>query len=379
MLYRRGRIWWFKFRVAGRVYRETTSTQSKTLAATVERKRRREVEEGINGVTRRRVPALFKVASSAWLESKRPRLAPKSHQIEKTNLSHLLPIFGRMLITDIQAEDIARYQQHRLDEGASPKTVNLEVGTVRGLLRKHRLWADIQPDVAMLTVLDNVGLALSADDEKKLLKACGDSRSRSLLPALTLALNTGMRYSEIRLLQCWQVDLIARRVKVGVSKTEAGTGRSIPLNDRATAVLKFWLSAFPDRTREDFLFPSERYGVAGNDRVPCVYNTDTSSPIKSWKEAWESAKRKAGVRCRFHDLRHTCTTRMLERGVPLAVVASVLGWSTATTVRMVKRYGHIGNVAQRQAVAVLDRVAIEGDGAQKEAQSEDERAEWTAN
>ena len=70
---------------------------------------------------------------------------------------------------------------------------------------------------------------------------------------------------------------------------------------------------------------------------------------------------------------------MLERGVPLAVVASVLGWSTATTVRMVKRYGHIGNVAQRQAVAVLDRVAIEGDGAQKEAQSEDERAEWTAN
>jgi len=46
---------------------------------------------------------------------------------------------------------------------------------------------------------------------------------------------------------------------------------------------------------------------------------------------------------------------------------------------MVKRYGHIGNVAQRQAVAVLDRVAIEGDGAQKEAQSEDERAEWTAN
>ena len=31
------------------------------------------------------------------------------------------------------------------------------------------------------------------------------------------------------------------------------------------------------------------------------------------------------------------------------------------------------------AVAVLDRVAIEGDGAQKEAQSEDERAEWTAN
>ena len=115
------------------------------------------------------------------------------------------------------------------------------------------------------------------------------------------------------------------------------------------------------------MFPAERYGAAGNTFAPCVYDTDTRRPIKSWKEAWESAKRKADVSCRFHDLRHTCVTRMLERGVPLAVVASVLGWSTATTVRMARRYGHIGHIAQRQAVAVLDRVEGEGDGAQFEA------------
>lgn len=45
---------------------------------------------------------------------------------------------------------------------------------------------------------------------------------------------------------------------------------------------------------------------------------------------------------------------MLEGGVPLSVVASILGWSPATTARMAKRYGHIGQVALRQAVAVLD-------------------------
>ena len=371
MLYRRGAVWWFKFRVGGRVYRETSRTQSKTLAATVERKRRREVEEGINGLRRRRVPVLFKVASSEWLESKKPRLAPKSYLIEKTNLSHLLPAIGRMLTTDIQAEDIARYQQHRLDEGASPKTINLEVGTVRALLRKHRLWADIQPDVAMLPVRDNVGRAVSPDEEARLVRSCGDSRSRSLLPAVTLALNTGMRYSELRLLRWWQIALGARRVEVGVSKTEAGTGRSIPLNDRATAVVRFWATQFPGREPDHFVFPSERYGAAGDSFEPCIYGTDPTKPIKSWKEAWETARSKAGVSCRFHDLRHTCTTRMLERGVPLAVVASVLGWSTATTVRMAKRYGHIGHVAQRQAVSVLDRVQTEGDGAQNEAQFED--------
>jgi hypothetical protein len=46
---------------------------------------------------------------------------------------------------------------------------------------------------------------------------------------------------------------------------------------------------------------------------------------------------------------------MLEGGVPLSVVASILGWSPATTARMAKRYGHIGHVAMRQAVEVLEK------------------------
>jgi hypothetical protein len=49
---------------------------------------------------------------------------------------------------------------------------------------------------------------------------------------------------------------------------------------------------------------------------------------------------------------------MLEGGIGLPVVASILGWSPATTVRMAKRYGHLGHVAQRQAAALLERLAV---------------------
>jgi hypothetical protein len=45
---------------------------------------------------------------------------------------------------------------------------------------------------------------------------------------------------------------------------------------------------------------------------------------------------------------------MVEGGAPLSVVASIMGWSPATTVRMAKRYVHIGHVALRQAVELLD-------------------------
>ena len=44
--------------------------------------------------------------------------------------------------------------------------------------------------------------------------------------------------------------------------------------------------------------------------------------------------------CRFHDLRHTAVSRMLNTGVPIAKVAKIVGWNTATMVRMAARYGH---------------------------------------
>jgi hypothetical protein len=53
---------------------------------------------------------------------------------------------------------------------------------------------------------------------------------------------------------------------------------------------------------------------------------------------------------RFHDLRHSTATKLLERGTPFAVVAQILEWSASTAVRMANRYGHIRPEAQRQAL-----------------------------
>lgn len=377
-LYKRGDVWWYKFRFAGQVIRESTKSASKTVAKDAEHARRRELEGSFNRISRPRTAQLFGAAGETWLKAKIAHLSPRSVIIERANLKHINPYFGKMLLCDIAADDIAHYQASRLEKGAAPKTVNLEVGTMRAILRKNRLWASIQPDVRMLRVREDVGRAISRDEEAALLEACRASRSRSLYPAVLIALNTCLRYSELRLLRWEQVDLNACTLTVGHSKTESGTGRFLPLNDRAVAILGFWASLFPLREPSHFVFPSERYGASG-DGVAVVYDSDPTKPIGRWKEAWESAKVRACVSCRFHDLRHTGCTRMLEAGVPFSVVATIMGWSPSTTVRMARRYGHIGQTAQRQAVNALNEAGFHGDGAQNWAQSQMTRVRQLAN
>jgi integrase len=377
-LYKRGGVWWYKFRFSGLVIRESSKSQSRTVAKEAERSRRRELEESFNRISKPRTAQLFSATAETWLKTKMAHLSPRSVIIERANLKHINPYFGKMLLCDVDADDIARYQAERLEEGAAPKTVNLEVGTLRAILRKNRLWAGIQPDVRMLRAREDVGRAIRRDEEDALLEACRASRSRSLYPAVLLALNTCMRYTELRLLTWGQIDLNSCTLTVGHSKTESGTGRFLPLNDRAVSILTFWASLFPERESSHFVFPAERYGAAG-DGSTVVYDSDPTRPIGRWKEAWESAKIRAGVSCRFHDLRHTGCTRMLEAGVPFSVVATIMGWSPSTTVRMTRRYGHIGQSAQRHAVNALSGANFEADGAQNWAQSQTARMRQLAN
>jgi integrase len=217
----------------GQRIRESTGTRSKTLARDIERKRRRELEEGSAGIRKRTRPVLFSVAAQAHLDKKRASWSPKMYVIEKTNLGHLLPEVGKLLVCDIEARDIAQYQQKRLQEGAAPKTINLEVGTLRAIIKRNGAWSKLQGDVRMLPAQEEVGRAISAVEEQILLRECATSRSRSLAPFVTLAIETGARKNVIRTLHWKWVDFGNACIRFGKDKTPSSTGRIIPLNKRA--------------------------------------------------------------------------------------------------------------------------------------------------
>ena len=365
-IYKRNEVWWFKFQFRGITIRESAHTTSRTKALSLERARRNELDEGASPLEKKPAEMSFSKAAREYLErglsAKGKRWRPATLSAETYNVRHLLPAFGRRLITDIRPNDITNYQSSRRSEGAAAKTIDLEYSTLRSILSHHDQWAKVQRKVSQLGEEHDAGRALSADEVQRLLEAAAVSRSRSIQPAIVVSLHTGLRNQELRLLRWRQVDLVDGNVTVGDSKTKSGRGRLVPLSATAVAVLRDWRSQFPHASPAHCVFPSERVGLRGEQGhlhgASIAYDTDPMKPMGSWKVAWNVVRRLAGVDCRWHDMRHTACTRLLENGVPFAVVGAIMGWSASTTIAMAKRYGHIGNEATRAAIATFDRNEI---------------------
>jgi hypothetical protein len=133
-VYKRGEIWWYKFHFAGRLIRESAKTHSKTLARNAEKRRRRELEEGFNGLTdgrSERVRTLAQVAET-YLEDY--RLKHRSVTFAEYAIGKIVRHLGDRIVIDVTEQVVKGYQAARLKEGASPKTINEEVGFLLRLL-----------------------------------------------------------------------------------------------------------------------------------------------------------------------------------------------------------------------------------------------------
>lgn len=76
-------------------------------------------------------------------------------------------------------------------------------------------------------------------------------------------------------------------------------------------------------------------------------------PLRRIKTAWAAAIRRAGIRYyRFHDLRHTFNTRLMEAGVMQEVRKALMGHSSGEDVHSI--YTHVELPAKREAIRKLE-------------------------
>jgi integrase len=348
-LWKRGRQYWMDSVVGGQRYREPLHTTDWREAKEREKQRLAELARRPADPARRgRSYGALDVATAidAYAKERRAQVSPRMVAYWTENARPLGEFFGTSALRHITPEQIAAYQNARIDAGRAPKTVNGELSVLRQVLRHARLWYRFQEDYrALKNTKPPVGQALTDDDQKQLFAA---ARSKPewifAYVASALAFYCGLRACEIRGLQWKHVDWENARIQIRRSKTPAG-GRDPSLNDACARALRELHSrakvvGFADT--EHYLFPWH-----GRDK-----KLDPSRPMTTWRSAWRSLRKSAGLdHVRFHDGRHTALTRLAEKGQPDWVIQAQMGHVSPA---MMRTYSHIRRKALDEAAAALE-------------------------
>jgi integrase len=357
-LYRRGNIFAFRYKDANGIWREKQTgkrirEEAKTFRTDFL------VQVDTSTLPTQMVEWTLEQARDWWLEFRKPRIASATLAAESYRLKPMRRILGNIRLKQITGVLLDNYVTQRLAEDIAPWSINKEVLTWSMILKKGKLWRRLSDDYKPLkTAVSDIGRALTREELRNLATtAVTDEDWEAAFYGSVLAANTGLRGGEIKKLRIESLDLQRRRITIRRVDTKSDAGaRPIELNrDAMEAAGRLLLRASllkPPATRpEHYLMPKHLSRIAhGEHKGERGY--DPNQHQQYWDTAWHSLTEKAGLPgLRFHDLRHSFITHMVERGVPLGVLQTFVGHMSA---RMVRHYTHFSSGAARKAVELLD-------------------------
>lgn len=314
----------------------TSTKMSKAEMSKAIRKKLQERDEGIahdsEGLTVERY-------MERWLEAIRGNVRPGTFKpYEAIVRLHIRPTLGKTKLDKLNAMQLEKLYRQKLDAGLSPRRVRYIHVTIRKALKdavRLQLLARNVADAAIppRQVKSEIE-PLTQDQMRSLLDTSRDDKLNALY---VLAITTGMRQGELIGLQWKDIELdggtlrVNRSVYEGVvspPKTNAGR-RTIRLSKLAVSALK--------QHRVNVATRSERISewVFSNARGTTIGHQNLHN--RSWKPLLKRAGLPHSVR--FHDLRHSCISLLLARGVPVKVVSEMAGHADISVTLSV--YGHV--------------------------------------
>jgi len=352
VIYKRGNNWHLDVTVNGDRYREALHTSDRREALALEKKRIAELQQGkaLSLADKDFARASFKDAAKSFVAEREGHVAERTIQFERERLKPLSDFFDVKPMLKIRADDVRAYQQSRREGGLSGKTINMEVGVLRLMLKRAKTWHLVAEDVKLFPKSPRVvGQVLTAEQKAHLFLTASKKEAWLIaFCAAVIAVSTTCRSVELKNLRWRDVDLFNQTMIVRRSKTSAGH-RTIPLN--RDAVLAF--AKLNDRSKklngaepDHFVFPA------------CERNQiDPTKPQKGWRSAWRSLTKAAGFPgFRFHDLRHQAITEMAEAGASDATIMAVAGHIDRA---MMEHYSHVRMAAKRDVLSKLESGLME--------------------
>lgn len=259
--------------------------------------------------------------------------------------------FSTRDLRSISWADLDKYRRDRLatptrqGRERSIAAVNRELAVLRKMfgIAAREGWILSNPFLTGKGLIDTASerkrdRVLSADEERQLLAGCKAAEARNdYIYLLTLfGVDTGMRQGEIMALQWGDVDLQNGRVTVRALNTKTLRERTLQLSRRVLIELQ---------ARRARLVATD--AEATRERI---FENLKDFP----KDGFNNAVKRAGLAdFRFHDLRHTWITRLIEAGMPIAQVGRLAGHTQISTTY---RYVSQTSGSAEQAAGLIDTI-----------------------
>ena len=309
------------------VVTETFST--KTKAQRWAKKTESEIEEGsyFGADKQRTIGELI----DRFLETELDRYSPREQEQKTQQLTWWKDRIGTLRVIHVRPHVCVKQLDELKRSGRSPATRNRYKAALSGVFtvaKQRWQWASSNPLSAIPREQEpQVRVRWLSDDERDaLLEGCKVSQARKLYPFVLTALRTGARQGSIEQLLWRDVDLERRELVFHKTK-----GR---------LRVRSHISA-------DLLETLREWGAVRSISDARVFG---SFP----RTAWRRALRVSGVsNFRFHDLRHTCASYMVQAGATPNQIMEQLGLKT---LQIVMKYAHL---APGQSDALLERISNE--------------------
>jgi integrase len=341
-VYRRGKIWWYRFEFCGRRIQESSHCTNKHRAEVIEAKRKTDLAEGRAGINRKAPPPRFEDAVQRFLDWSKYKHRPKTYDLFKLHCETLMRFFRGKWSDQVTPEAVEQFRLARVNEErknardgstVSPATVNRALETLRLIFNYLKLKSPTQKE--MFFAERERTRVVTVEEELSYLRAA----SQPLRDVATVILQTGMRPDEVFRIEVPNLDFARRTIFNPSGKTKAAK-RTVPMTGEVLSILQ--RRAKDARDRWVFSSPA---GPGRVERPEC--------PIHSVRKAHDAAIRRAGIKDHFrlYDLRHTYATRAAQAGVDVLTLAALLGH---TTVQMTSRYVHPSDQHKGDAVKKLE-------------------------
>jgi integrase len=307
----------------------------------------------------------YRRAASAWLESRKPYLSPRTYEDYESYIRILTAYFGEIRLTEIGPDEIRTYQRERLIH-AGASCINKECSVLQQMLKRIGRWAEIAPNYQPLPLpKESPHRALTPQEEERLYRVGTSNPNWDVAYcAFVISINTTCGPGEIRHLRRMDIDFGKRtmRVQPEGAKNEHRI-RVIPLNDTAWRAVEYlW-------TRAQKLGVTEPHHYLIPFRIK-KGTFDPERPAEGWRSALKEMLAVAGLRISGYSFRHHAITKLLENPDVSEETAEAIAGHISH--RMKKRYSHTRIEVKRAAVDALDRIvpkslAGNGNGARNKA------------